>query len=279
MELEGTVAVVTGAASGIGRASALAFAASGAGVVVSDVDESGAKAVVSEIEEAGGDAIAIAADVADREAVEGLVAGSIDWRGHCDLFFSNAGVAVSGPAHRIPIEDWEWIVDINMWAHVWAVRAVLPHMLERGRGHLVHTASAAGLLGVPNLAPYNMTKFAVVGLAESLAVYLADKGIGVSVLCPMFVSTNIMRGARATPEDGTDEEAFKQGQAMAEAMIRSGLAPETVGEQVVDAVRAGRLYVLPHPEVKAIVEAKWSDPEAWVQNVSQVWRAQREMFI
>lgn len=279
VELKDAVAVVTGAASGIGRAAALAFAAAGSDVVVSDIDAAGSEAVAEQVREAGREALVVGCDVADRAQVEALVGRSVAWKGHCDVFVSNAGVGVGGPPHTVPLDDWEWIVDINMWSHVWAVRAVLPHMLERGSGHLVHTASSAGILGFPSLIPYCLTKFAVVGLAESLAVWGADKGIGVSVVCPLVVNTNIHEGSRTTPEDGVTPEALEVGRSMVKQIFeQTGLPPERVAEDIVDAVRAGRLYVFPHPELADMLQEKWRDPDAWVRSSAEAWATQRRML-
>lgn len=279
MDLKDAVAVVTGGASGIGRASALAFAEQGADVVVADLDEDGARSAAEEVERAGRKALALKSDVSKRPEVERLVRESIDWQGHCDLFMSNAGVGAGGPPERIPLEDWEWVAGINLWPHVWATRLVLPHMLERGKGHLVHTASAAGVIGVPSLVPYCMTKFAVVGLAESLAVYCSGRGVGVSVVCPMVVATNITEGSRMTPQrelDPETEQAVRSRQR--EMMQQSGIPPEQVASAVVDGVRDERLYVFPHPELKDILDAKWRDPDEWIRNSAQSWRAQQEAF-
>ena len=142
-DFEGSVAVVTGAASGIGRASALAFAREGADVVVSDINDEEGKRVTGEIEALGRKTLYVHTDVAKREAIESLVAESIEWQGHCDLFHSNAGIGMGGAPHAIPVEEWERVLDINLHSHIWAVRKLLPHMLERGSGHLVHTASSA----------------------------------------------------------------------------------------------------------------------------------------
>lgn len=273
------VAVVTGAASGIGRSSAIAFARAGADVVVADIDGTGAREVAEEIEGLGRRALAVAADVGNREELEGLVDRSIGWQGRCDLFFSNAGVGVAGPPHLIPLEDWEWIVDVNLWSHVWAVRRVLPHMLERRSGYLVHTASASGLLGNPVTSPYVVTKFGVVGLAESLAIYCRGKGIGVSVVCPMIVSTNIAIRSRATFQDDLSIEEEAERRSRAAARLRdAGIPPERVAEEIVAAVEAGRLYVLPHPELLDHVKGKWRDPDAWVRAMARVWRLHPELL-
>jgi NAD(P)-dependent dehydrogenase (short-subunit alcohol dehydrogenase family) len=270
---DGSVAVVTGGAGGIGRACALAFARAGADVVVADLDEAASRTVVSDIESLGRRAIPVRTDVARREEVEALVDRSIDWQGHCDLFFSNAGVAVAGAPHQVPLEDWEWIVDVNMWSHVWAVRRVLPHMLERGSGYLLHTASASGLLGNPTTAPYVMTKFAVVGLAESLAIWCAGTGVGVSIVCPMVVATNIIRDGRATfPPGLTPEEVARRAEKAREVMRQTGIPPERAADDIVAGVRAGSLYILTHPELASYVTTKWRSPDGWLRSMVHLYR-------
>ena len=277
IEFAGSVAVVTGAASGIGRACAVRFAQEGADVVVSDINEAGCKDVATEIEALGRQALVVRTDVAKEDEVLALVDASIDWQGHCDLFMSNAGIGLGGAPQSIPQEEWDRILAINLHSHIWTVRRLLPHMLERGSGHLVHTASSAGTLGFPMLIPYCVTKFGVVGLCESLAAYVHDRGIGVSVVCPLLVATNIFERSWNYPEDGVDrnqDEAFQQ-------MIRdffknNGLPPERVADDVVSAVNENHLYVFPHPELKGMIEQKWADPDEWIRNQSASWRMQQE---
>jgi NAD(P)-dependent dehydrogenase (short-subunit alcohol dehydrogenase family) len=275
-KFNGSVAVVTGAASGIGRACALAFAKEGSDVVVSDINEAGAAAVAGEIESFGRKALVVRTDVAKREEVETLVRQSIEWQGHCDLFHSNAGIGLGGAPHKIPMEEWDQILAINLHSHVWAIHELLPHMLERQSGHLVHTASSAGTLGFPQLIPYCLTKFGVVGLCESLAAYLHDRGIGVSVVCPLLVATNIFERSWNYPEEEVPAEIEERMRGYMRTMMQAGLPPENVAEDVVASVKENRLYVFPHPELKDMIDAKWRDPDAWVANQSAAWRAQQE---
>lgn len=273
---EGSVAVVTGAASGIGRASALAFAQQGADVIVSDINDAGGKEVVAEIEGLGRKALYIHTDVAKRTEIEDLVAASIDWQGHCDLFHSNAGIGMGGAPQAIPVDEWEKVLDINLHSHIWTIRKLLPHMLERGSGHLVHTASSAGTLGFAMLIPYCVTKFGVVGLCESLATYVLDRGLGVSVVCPLLVNTNIFDRSWNYPEDGAEaiDETFQE---QVRTIFReAGMPPEQVAATIVDAVKANQLYVFPHPELKAMIDAKWADPDAYVRNAAMQWSMQQE---
>lgn len=275
-KFRGSVSVVTGAASGIGRACALAFAREGSDVVVSDINEPGAAVVADEIEALGRKALIVRSDVAKRDDVEALVEQSIEWQGHCDLFHSNAGIGLGGAPHMIPMEEWDAILAINLHSHVWAIHKLLPHMLERGSGYLVHTASSAGTLGFPQLIPYCLTKFGVVGLCESLAAYLHDRGIGVSVVCPLLVATNIFERSWNYAEEEVPPEVEEQMRGYMRAVMQAGLPPENVAEDVVASVKENRLYVFPHPELKDMIDQKWRDPDAWVRNQSVSWKAQQE---
>jgi NAD(P)-dependent dehydrogenase (short-subunit alcohol dehydrogenase family) len=278
MEFPGTVAAVTGAASGIGRSAALAFAREGSDVVVSDINEDGAKAVAAEIEGLGRKATVIRTDVSKEQEVLDLVDASIEWQGHCDLFMSNAGIGMGGAPHLIPQEAWDRTLAINLHSHIWAVRRILPHMLERGSGHLVHTASSAGTIGFAQLIPYCVTKFGVVGLCESLAGYVHDRGLGVSVVCPLVVATNIADHSESYPEEELPPEVEEQMRSFMAQVMASGLSPDQVATDVVDAVKNNHLYVLPHPELKDMILSKWSDPDAFVRNQSSAFTAQREMM-
>lgn len=275
-EFSGSVAAVTGAASGIGRACSIAFAREGADVVVSDINENGATEVAGEIESLGRRALVVRTDVSKRDDVEALVQRSIEWQGHCDLFHSNAGIGLGGAPHKIPLEEWEAILAVNLHSHVWAIHSLLPHMLERGSGYLVHTASSAGTLGFPQLIPYCLTKFGVVGLCESLAAYLHDRGVGVSVVCPLLVATNIFERSWNYPEEEVPPEVEERMRGFMRTMMQAGLPPENVAADVVEAVKERRLYVFPHPELKGMIDAKWQDPDAWVRNQSAAWRTQQE---
>lgn len=277
MELDGAVATVTGAASGIGRACALAFAQQGADIVISDIRDEAGMQVVAEVEALGRKARYVSCDVSEQEQVESLVGASISWQGHCDVFMSNAGIGMGGAPHMIPMEEWDRILAINLHSHIWAVREILPHMLERGSGHLVHTASSAGTLGFAQLIPYCVTKFGVVGLAESLAMYVRDRGLGVSVICPLLVATNIFERSTNFPEEPVDEATQAKLDEFAQRMMTDGgIPPEQVADDVVTAVRENHLYVFPHPELKDMIDNKWKDPDAWIANASRAWKTQQE---
>jgi NAD(P)-dependent dehydrogenase (short-subunit alcohol dehydrogenase family) len=278
VELVGKTVLVTGAAHGIGRATAQAFASKGSKVVIADIDAEAADDAAAGILTSGGEAISLQADVSSEEQFNGMVDRVIDEYGALDVMVSNAGVSVSGPPEATPIEDWRWIVDVNMWPHVFAVRRLSGYFKQRGSGHFVHVASAAGIFGTPGLSAYTMTKFAVFGLAESLAVSLQGTGVGVSVVCPLWVDTEITMRGRLTPdpEMGIDGETLKM---LGREMLRmQGIPPEKVADSIVGAVETGRFLVLPHPEVLDLAQGKWGDPDAYIARAAAVVTAQREMF-
>jgi NAD(P)-dependent dehydrogenase (short-subunit alcohol dehydrogenase family) len=262
VDLAGRHAVVTGGASGIGRALCEAFAARGArGVVVADLDGAGAEAVAASL---GDRAIAVAVDVSSEEQVVDLVRRAEAAFGPVDLFCANAGILVPGGA-EVPAEDWQRSWDVNVASHVHAARAVLPSMLARGEGYLLHTASAAGLLTALGSAPYSVTKHAVVALAEWLAITHADAGIRVSCLCPQAVRTGMLRSASASSSSEVRPAA------------RDGiLEPERVAEIVLEALAEERFLVLPHPEVAAYMRRRGDDHERWLAGMVRSQRKLRE---
>jgi NAD(P)-dependent dehydrogenase (short-subunit alcohol dehydrogenase family) len=257
MQLRGQVACVTGGASGIGRALARRFAAEGAtGVVIADLNEVDARAVADEI---GEQAIAVATDVAREPDVFNLVQQAEDRFGPIDLFCSNAGVG-GGGGIEVPDEEWDRTFRINTMAHVYAARAVLPSMLARGRGYLLNTASAAGLLTNLGNAQYSVTKHAAVALAEWLAVTYGDRGINVSVLCPQGVRTPMLLGGL----DADDPAAAM--------VLKSGgmIEPEDVAEAVVQGLADERFLILPHPEVAEYYRRKADDPDRWIRGMRRI---------
>ena len=260
MELEGKVAVVTGGASGIGRSLALRLVEEGAaGVVVADLDGAGAQAVAAEIGPRG---VGVGCDVTDEAQVGGLVDRAEEAFGPIDLFCANAGVAV-GTDPLSPDEEWDLAFAVNVRAHVLAVRRLLPGWLERGSGHFLATASAAGLLTQIGSAPYAVTKHAAVAFAEWLSVTYGDRGIGVSCLCPMGVNTPLLHaGERAGGEAAT-----------ASAVVQAAgrvLEPEEVADVVVAGLRDGRFLILPHPEVLDFLRRKADDHDRWLAGMRRL---------
>ena len=265
MRIEGSVAVISGAGSGIGAALARRFAAGGAaGVVVSDLDGDAAERVAADIRVSlSGRAIGLATDVTDEAQVQALVAAAIDEFGRVDLMCSNAGRGTGmGITEPDPTGVWLQNYELHVLAHVYAVRAVLPAMLERGSGYLLSTASAAGLLTSPGDGPYTASKHAAVGLAEWLSVMYGDSGIGVSVLCPFGVATPLLM------------EPLAEGNAAAQVVAASGaiISPEEVAEAVAAGVEAGTFLILPHPEVGTFWAQKASDPDRWLAGVRRLIR-------
>jgi NAD(P)-dependent dehydrogenase (short-subunit alcohol dehydrogenase family) len=249
MLLADRVVVVTGGAGGIGAALARRFAAEGAAaVVVADLDAAGAKRVAADVNGA-----AYGVDVTDPAAVDRLVGEVLDRFGHIDLFCSNAGVTTGAGVEASPA-DWERAWSVNVLAHVYAARAVLPSMLERGFGYLLQTCSAAGLLTMVGDAPYTVTKHAAVGFAEWLAVTYGDRGIRVSALCPQGVNTPMLATGLA------------QGHPGARVTAASGrvLDPDEVAAAVVDGLAEERFLILPHPQVATFVARKATDPDGWL---------------
>jgi NAD(P)-dependent dehydrogenase (short-subunit alcohol dehydrogenase family) len=248
MEMAGRVAVVTGGAGGIGRALCRRFAAEGARVVVADLDADGALAVAGEF---GG--LAVATDVSVEADLVRLVEATIDAYGAVDLFCSNAGIitgGIEGSGIEAPDEDWDRIWRINVLAHVYGARAVVPHMLERGEGYLLTTASAAGLLTIIGNAPYAVTKHAAVALAEWLAITYGDRGIGVSCLCPEGVKTDMLP---------------------ADAWLAPGaIEPEEVADAVVQGLAAERFLILPHPAVAEYFRHKAADYDRWLRGMRRL---------
>jgi NAD(P)-dependent dehydrogenase (short-subunit alcohol dehydrogenase family) len=252
MQVDGRVAVVTGGASGIGRALCLAIAAHGAaGVVVADIDADGARAVAAEL---GDLAIALRCDVSHEPDVQDLVARTQAEFGRIDLFCSNAGIIVAG-GPEVTDEAWQRIWAINVHSHVFVARAVLPAMLERGAGHLVITASAAGLLTQLGSAPYAVTKHAAVAFAEWLSITYGDRGISVSCLCPQAVATNMFAGGSGGAQ---------------QAAVDGVLPPGQVAECVLEALADGRFLILPHPEVATYEQRRAQDRERWLRGMRRL---------
>lgn len=250
MKLQDRIIVVTGAASGIGRALAQRFAAEGARLVVcADRDEPGARATA---ESFGG--VAVKVDVSKEAEIRDLIELVESEHGPIDLFCSNAGIGVGGGAET-PDADWQRIWDINVMAHVWAARHLVPRMAARGGGYLLNTSSAAGLLSQIGSAPYAVTKHAAVGLAEWLAITHGDQGIKVSVLCPQAVRTAMTAGN----PDGV-------------ASIDGMMEPDVLADSVVKGIEAEEFLILPHPEVLTYMRNKTNDYGRWIGGMRKLNR-------
>ena len=245
-ELGGGVAVVTGGASGIGRAMAERFARERAKVVVADIDQRALAAVVDSIKARGGEALGVPTDVTDLSSVQALAAAAFEAFGKVSVLCNNAGVALWGGLESATHRDWQWVLGVNLWGVIHGVEAFVPRMIaSKEPGHIVNTASMAGLVATRGLGVYNTSKYAVVGLSETLAKDLRPYQIGVSVLCPMGVATQIRESARNRPAELTNEAPSAV--EPVELMGRT-LAPAAVTEMVLSAIRANRLYVITHEE-------------------------------
>jgi NAD(P)-dependent dehydrogenase (short-subunit alcohol dehydrogenase family) len=252
MELTGKVVVVTGAARGIGFALARRFLAEGAaGVSIVDLDPADCAAAAARLGDGAAD---LAADVSNEDDVIRVVERTVERFGPVDLFCSNAGIGYAQGIHATNAA-WQRIWEVNVMAHVYAARAVLPSMLDRGDGYLLNTASAAGLLANIGDAPYTVTKHAAVGLAEWLAITYGDRGIKVSCLCPQGVNTDMM----AAGADATSTVA-------AQGVIE----PEDVAQAVVEGLAAERFLILPHPEVATYQQRKAGDPDRWLAGMRRL---------
>jgi NAD(P)-dependent dehydrogenase (short-subunit alcohol dehydrogenase family) len=257
MELADRICVVTGGASGIGRALCLRFAAEGAkAVVVIDRDADGALATASEIGDRG---IPSTADVTVEADIEAVVETTEDEVGPIDLFASNAGV-LSGQGIEATDEDWSRLWLVNVMAHVFAARHLAPRMIARGGGYLLNTASAAGLLSQPGDAAYSVTKHAAVGLAEWLAITYGDQGLKVSCLCPMAVATPMigMTGGTVT--------SLEAGAAAVQGILEA----EQVADVVVEGLRDERFLILPHPEVATFEQRRAADRDRWLAGMRRL---------
>src|SRR5947209_14602529 len=260
MELAGRHAVVTGGASGIGRALAVRFAAGGARtVVVADLDLDGAREVADAI---GG--LALRFDASREEDVRALVAEAREAGGPIDVFVSNAGVPGPSGGPEAPDDEWDLTWRVNVMAHVWAARALLPEMVERGDGYLINTASAAGLLTQVSALAYSATKSAAVSVAEWLAITYADAGIKVSCLCPQAVNTPML------------DLALEDSVGAAPLLSGGVLEPSDVAEAVVQGIRDERFLILPHPEVAKYLALKGARPDRWLEGMIGIVRQARE---
>ena len=257
MELRGSVIVVTGGASGIGRALCQRFAkGEPRGIVVADLNEQGAKAAAEEVK-----GIGVACDVAAEDQIVKLVRRAEEAFGPIDLFCSNAGLATKGGAEA-PDADWQLNWDVHLMSHVYAARAVLPDMIKRGKGYLLNTASAAGLLTEMGSAPYSVTKHAAVAFAEWLSIQHYEAGIRVSCLCPMGVTTNML---------AVDDPHVNY-------LKLTAVSPEHVAEECVKAIRDERFLILPHPEVREFYAYRANDTDRWMNGMRRLNKKIRGQF-
>jgi len=263
-ELAGKVAVVTGAASGIGRALSDAFAAEGMHVVMADIEDDALEVAAKEVGAGGTNVLAVRTDVSNGADVDALAARAVDEFGAFHVVCNNAGVGSGGTMWELTEADWAWVLGVNLWGVIHGIRAFVPRLVEQNEGHVVNTGSIAGLTSAPMMGPYNASKHAVVTISETLQRELALNGstVRVSVLCPGFVQTRIAESDRNRPEhlrNPVEPEMSGVGRELMKQIVASGLPPGDVARQVVDAVKTDRFYVLPHPEMKSAVRTRMDD--------------------
>ena len=262
-DLQGKVAVITGGASGIGLAVAERAAAEGMRVVLGDIEEGPLREAEKSLGEQGAEVLGVVTDVSEAASVRNLRDRALERFGAVHLVHNNAGVGVGGPIWEVSEEDWRWILNVNLWGVVHGVNTFVPLLIEQGQGHVVNTASIAGLVASAFLGPYNATKQAVVAISETLYkdLQIAGSAVGVSVLCPGFVQTRIDESERNRPAwapaaEGDDAQNLR---GAIKALIATGIPPAVVADRVLDAVRTNTFYILTHPELDQVVRTRFED--------------------
>ena len=266
-ELKGKVAVVTGGAGGLGRAMAMHFAREGMHVALADIDQASLDVTAAELRMLGVEAIGIRTDVSKATEVDALAARVVTELGGVHVVCNNAGISPLGAAWENTLADWEWMLGVNLWGVIHGVRAFTPLLLAQDEGHIVNTASVAGLINPPGSAMYNVTKHAVVALTETLFHDLAGRNskVGCSVLCPAYVPTGIADSERSRPaalaNPGATKSAEQQAREdMLKKAVRSGrLSADDIGAAVLAAVKEERFYILTHPRIKGAIQARMED--------------------
>jgi len=257
--VESPRAVVTGAGSGLGRAFCHDLKRRGGRIVCADIDGAAAQKTADEV---GG--TAARCDVARIEDVEALAALADRSLGGVDLVINNAGVAVAGPVGEVALDDWRWIMGVNLWGVIYGCHVFAPRLKKQGRGHILNVASAAGLLAPPGMAPYNVTKAAVVALSETLNADLKDTGVGVTVLCPTFFPTNIAKSSRGAGD------TQRQIALVEKMMSRSKLSADDVARLALDAAAHDQLYAVPHADGRWMWRLKRAAPSSFATIAGRV---------
>jgi len=262
-DLANKVAVITGAASGFGRELAIQCAGAGMRLALADLDEAGIGATIALLP-AGTETVTRRCDVSKPNDVEGLAEATYARFGAAHLLFNNAGVAVSGPTWTTTLDEWKWVLDVNLMGVVHGIRSFVPRMLAQGEpAHIVNTASAAGLVSPPGSSVYCVSKHGVVTLSECLHQELAldNLPIGVSVLCPAFVQTGIGHSERHRPSDLADANPLGEvyAEQMRKAIAAGRLTASDIARITLDGVRAGRFYIITHPTIKKAIEVRMQD--------------------
>lgn len=264
-DLKGKVAAVTGAASGLGSAMALAFADKGMHVALADVEEAKLEPVEAAIRDKGARSLSMRVDVSKAAEVEAFAERTVSELGAVHVVCNNAGVAVSGAVWENSEAEWQWILGVNLWGVVHGVRAFAPRLIAQNEGHIVNTASVAGLISPPGMGAYCVSKHAVVTLSESLHQDLRERGaaVGVSVLCPAYVPTGIAdserNGPSAIASSGKSKERLAKEAMLRKAVAAGKLSADDVARAVVAAVKEDRFYILTHPAIKSAIRARMED--------------------
>jgi NAD(P)-dependent dehydrogenase (short-subunit alcohol dehydrogenase family) len=258
-DLEGKVAVITGGASGIGFVTARALGRKGMKLVLADIEEKALDAATAALKSEGADTIGVVTDVGDRAAVDRLADQAWSHFGAVHLVFNNAGVAVFGPTQDMSHADWQWVMRVNLWGPIHGVEAFVPRLVaQKQGGHVLFTASFAGLVGNRNLGPYCVSKAAVVSLAECLAKDVKKHDIGVSVVCPMRVKTNIDESHRNRPAElGGPESQHVYADRDGGSLEGRSLPVEPIADLIVEAIYRGDLYILTHKETETFVARRF----------------------
>lgn len=262
-DLTGKVAVVTGGASGIGLAMARRFAAEGMQLVLADIEADPLASAVAELADGGATVSGVPTDVTDLDSVVALRDEVLHRHGAVHVLCNNAGVAAGGPAWEVTPDVWRWVFDVNVFGVVNGIHAFVPTMMDQGEGHVVNTASIAGLIAAPGIGPYTASKHAVVSISETLLQDLAAAGsnVGVSVLCPAFVRTRIHEASRNAPEAVDqaigEDEASKATWDVFSALVEAGIEATVVADAVAESVIVDRFYVLTHPETPDWVKGRF----------------------
>ncbi len=255
--VQGKVAFITGAASGMGLGMARAFSAAGMKVMLGDIQKEPLDTAVAELKGQGRDVAGVVVDVTDRDSVFAAAQATVDTFGKVHVCVNNAGVGASGSAEATSEKNWRWTIDVNMWGVVWGLQAFMPLIKEHGEGgHVVNTASMAGMFSWKELSAYNASKYAVVAMSETAMAEHTDDNIGVSVLCPGVVNTNLGTSARNRGDDYGGSTDKKSEQMV--AMLKKGLNPDVVGEQVLEAIIDDQSYIFTDPSLRTWVENRFA---------------------
>jgi NAD(P)-dependent dehydrogenase (short-subunit alcohol dehydrogenase family) len=261
-DFRGKTAFITGGASGIGLGMARAFGREGMNVIVADIDERAAKSAVERLASEQVKAAPVVADVADRGSMRAAALEAVAQFGKIHVVCNNAGIGIGGPIGTIKEKDWDWVLDVNLKGVIYGTETFLPLIRSHGEGgHIVNTASLAGIISGPGMEPYTASKYAVVGMSEGWAVQLQPENIGVSVLCPGFVRTRIYDSGRSRQDRYGGKAEVNVGvgatnEAATQAIL-AGIDPDIVGARVLEAMKAGELYIFTHPNFRPLVEMRF----------------------